>query len=77
MGQADSKDGTKTDLSVLEIGTTIAASITFMTVFCISMRWVLKFRKAFLKAHALYLEQNEMEKAMLNSQDRKISHFGP
>ena len=40
------------------------------------MNWVLKFRKAFLKAHAQYLEQNEIEKAILNSQDNKIGHFG-
>ena len=27
-------------------------------------------------AHAQYLEHNEIEKAIVNSQDKKISHFG-
>ena len=69
MGQADSKDGTKTNLSQFEIALTIAASISFTVVFCISLNWVFKFRKAFLTAYSQYLEQNEIEKAILNSQD--------
>ena len=52
MGQADSKDKTQTSLSHLEIALTIAASVSFTVVFSISLNWVFKFRKAFLKAHA-------------------------